>query len=108
MARVLVGLCASVHGGAHQWKITVTGTGRVRVVPSPIWPDALSPQQRMVASFMRAQTWRAPTATSTISNTPKTSAGVLRLRVVESPSSLCALDPQQERLASCIRAQVVL
>ena len=36
---------------------TVTGICRVSLVPSPIWPRALFPQQRAVPSFTSAQVW---------------------------------------------------
>src|SRR5689334_20630423 len=42
------------------------GVERVRIVPSPSCPSVPVPQHEIVPSFLRAQVWALPAATSTI------------------------------------------
>lgn len=62
---------------APETSATATAKGVLRVVPSPSWPSALSPQQRTVPLATRAHTWRQPAATPTASPTPGTSVGTV-------------------------------
>src|SRR6476661_2658918 len=89
---------------------TTTGSSRLVVVPSPSTPLALSPQQRAVASFIRAHVCGSPRAIWVMPVSGPVPAGFLtttgssRLVVVPSPSFPLPLLPQQRAVPSLIRA----
>src|SRR5579871_1077897 len=64
------------------------------VVPAPIWPWLLLPQQRIAPALM-AQVCPRPVAIAVTFASPGTATGCARLVVVPSPSWLLALLPQQ-------------
>ena len=69
--------------------LTATGVRRWVVVPSPSWPLELSPQARIVPSFISAMAWFVPADTARAgfaADGPITWTGVTLLVVVPLPS----------------------
>src|SRR5262249_25569577 len=59
----------------HQKPKTGTGVSRARVVPSPIWPWSLDPQQSPPPDERQAQLCEEPAASSTASRRSETVTG---------------------------------
>src|SRR5437588_329975 len=74
---------------------TSTGVERLVRVPSPSWPQPLSPQHLTPPALVTAQVCKPPTAMAeTPLASPETSTGVERLVVVPSPTCPQAFQPQ--------------
>src|SRR5688572_22158421 len=92
-----------------------TGSGRSVVVPSPIWPKPLSPQQRAKvwsepgSSLTRAQVWKSPAVICTgLSEPPMlcTCTGTSLLVKLLRPSWPLVPKPQHHTVLSLLRAHV--
>src|SRR5215471_9803566 len=88
--------------------VTIAGTGRLRIVPSPSCPAVLAPQQRIAPLWRIAQVCCAPVATATGSVNVGTRTG----RGCDAPPALPSwpvlLAPQQKSPEARVAAQVWL
>src|SRR5690606_33047667 len=88
---------------------TVTGSGRMMVLPSPSWPDAFAPQHFTAPPAATAQLWNAPVLRAvTPLSSPGTAMGVERNQGSLSPSCPLPLLPQHCTPPASVRAQLWL
>src|SRR5205814_3363660 len=71
------------------------GLIRPTTVPSPSWPDWLSPQQYTSRPVVTPQVWLTPALTTAKASPPRTRTGLARFSSVPSPSCPDSLSPQQ-------------
>jgi hypothetical protein len=84
---------------------TSTGVDRFVVVPSPSWPNPLSPQQYAAPLATRPQVWVPFTLIAANVTIPETATGVDLFVVVPSPSWPNELSPQQYTAPADVRPQ---
>src|SRR5262249_42867022 len=87
--------------------ITSTGVRRSVVVPSPSWPNSLSPQHLTVLALVSAHVWKLPAAiAATPLPRPTTATGIERSVLVPSPSWPYELSPQHLTAPAVVSAQL--
>lgn len=75
--------------------LSIVGTARGVVVPSPSWPELLRPQQNAAPELVSPQVCCVPVISVVKTCPPKTATGTRRGVVVPSPSEPSVLNPQQ-------------
>src|SRR5207244_1683517 len=86
---------------------TATGAWRWIVVPSPSWPEPLSPQHLTPPALVSAQVWPPPAEiAATPLASPEAATGAWRWIVVPSPSWPTPLPPQHLTPPPLVSAQV--